>query len=264
MGGKNSKGKCTSKESSTKALDKMALQPVDVPIGSVVKTLYGTGTVAQFRTSDCMYVVVISKDSWVLAYDNEITCYLQAHDLTVLSSPAKTEQVEVVVEAELSTTNKDAKFIKGETVLTIYGVGEVLEVRKNDYVVRLRKWKLAYDSLPTLFLAEDALKKEPKLQSEIRGGDECISAYGRGICLSNLDNKLIIESDKNTWELAYGQLPRFFMPETECKKVIETTYGIASVEKVENEDKVKCVPVGWKLAYEQRPTYFLNMESVRC
>tara|TARA_B110000305_G_C19044897_1_gene449948 strand:+ start:75 stop:377 length:303 start_codon:yes stop_codon:yes gene_type:complete len=89
MGGKNSKGKCTSKESSTKALDKMALQPVDVPIGSVVKTLYGTGTVAQFRTSDCMYVVVINKDSWVLAYDNEITCYLQAHDLTVLSSPAK-------------------------------------------------------------------------------------------------------------------------------------------------------------------------------
>jgi len=194
--------------------------------GTIVKTQYGVGKVELYRKEDAMYRVRLS--NWVLAYNSTVCCYLQYNDLELVekenSKDINTKEVESVgtssVEVEVTETEEApavGKFTKGETVFTQFGVGEICEVRKSDYVVRLRKWVLAYECAPKLYLAESALSKEQDGNPTVRGGDNCTSPYGAGVCLSSVGEKLIIEA--SNWELAYGQIPRFYMQRSGVVKV---------------------------------------------
>lgn len=105
-------------------------------INQQVITPYGRGIVETLRLSASSTdesMVIVRPYDWVLANEQKPIFYLNVKDVQPV-------------------------YPKGCVVSTVFGVGEVHEVREDGiYIVRLKHWILANNKRPTLFLNESSL-----------------------------------------------------------------------------------------------------------
>jgi hypothetical protein len=104
-------------------------------------TTYGPSELLKIRADN---VHVAKPLHWKLANDTKATLYLQP---------------EAVLLSQTSGLHE------GDEVMTVYGQGyiEKKRVSSNDFVVKLRQWKLAQGQSPTCHLQASALVKIPGL-----------------------------------------------------------------------------------------------------
>ena len=104
-----------------------------VQSGAIVRSTYGIGEVMDVRSDD---MLVIRPTEWKLANNCVPTFYIKQ---TPLPHTPFVSQV--------------TSFKVGQTVRSTYGIGKILEVRKNDMlVIRPTNWNLANNCVPTFFI----------------------------------------------------------------------------------------------------------------
>jgi hypothetical protein len=110
-------------------------------LGDSVKTPYGDGVVVDLRN----HQVVVRPTTWAMANGQKATFYMNPKDV---------EQM----------------FRVGDVVRTVYGVGEVQNIRPSDgfYIVILRDWKLASGQSPVLYLEGRAMRLECAVGAKVR------------------------------------------------------------------------------------------------
>jgi len=106
-------------------------------------------------------------------------------------------------------------------------------------------------------------------------GSNVITIYGKGVVLEVRANDYVVQLNKGTWELAYGQKPTLYLSESNLKEdpsespitggeKVTSIYGIGYV--LSNRDKstviVESAPDVWSLAYKQLPRMFLDPSIV--
>ena len=111
-----------------------------IEVGDTVKTPYGEGMVKDIRHDQ----VVVETTTWQMAGGQRATLYLSHSDVKPI-------------------------FKVGDTVRTLFGVGDVMEVRDHGtpYVVQLHQWKLASKQSPVLYLSDHSLKHERDISSKV-------------------------------------------------------------------------------------------------
>lgn len=123
--------------------------------------------------------------NWKLANSSTATLYLQPDVLKLTQSPG---------------------FEEGDEVMTVYGQGFIEKVREQDYVVKLREWKLAQGQSPTLYLAKSSMVKVPGLKP----GATARTVWGLVKVLDiRRDGSHVCEALH--WNLADGKPPRLFL-----------------------------------------------------
>ena len=183
----------------------------------------------------------------------------------------------------------------GQGVLTTYGRGKIIEKRIRDVVVQIDPtcWVLAYGQAPTLYLHPTQIIKEPTI-SPLLGGEIVNTPFGEGeslhrskfVVASLFSNwlrsfvsgavlsrrpgksgQLIVESTK--WKLANCSLPRFYLEDSLVTRAsisvgdrVMTPYGAGVlIEKRVTDYVVQPNASVWRLAYGQKPTYYLSPDQ---
>ena len=108
--------------------------PTDLVVGDKVKCSFGRGFVKSIRHDG---IIIVGLDNWNLANNSKPTLYL---------NPAFVSKAVVPVPV--------GGFKVGDEVQTIFGAGQIIEIRTKDniHVVTLNKWILANKKSPKLYL----------------------------------------------------------------------------------------------------------------
>lgn len=210
-------------------------------IYETVSTVYGPGYVAEIRQND--YVIKLA--NWALAQGQSPTLYLAAD--AIKSIPGA---------------------MVGTTVNTVYGPSNVQSIRGDGtHVARPLNWKLANNTVATLYLQSDAVKL-----SQTGGfyeGDEVMTVFGWGF----IESKRVKEGDLviklHNWALAQGQSPTCYMqPENVVKihnlqigSIAKTCWGLVRVLDIKRDGQHKCEAVHWVMADGKNPIFYLAPEA---
>ena len=150
------------------------------PVGTRVKTAYGTGRVSAIRSATGTYIVDVDS-CWHLATGKGPVMYLGGAGLEPLTC-----------------------FV-GEIVHTPYGEGVVVEKRQQGFlVVRPTKWNLAYGQKATFFI------HQRDTQPAYKTGDLVKTAYGTGYISQTRARDGMYIIHLNEWVLANGIRPVIF------------------------------------------------------
>ncbi|GMI13589.1 hypothetical protein TrVE_jg2308 [Triparma verrucosa] len=163
----------------------------DFSVGQRVLTQFGKGVVAEKRVN--AYIVVLHESTWVLAYGQKPTLYLGPKML----KPDPTF----------------SPIVGSEKVTTPFGEGIVLSTdpTSEQLIVESTKWLLANDSLPRFFLDPTFVTRFD--EKELKTGETYNTSFCPSFCpavLTSLFQDKVILQPK-TWELAYKQIPRFYL-----------------------------------------------------
>lgn len=162
------------------ALSKSA-GPTDLIVGDKVKCAFGQGFVKSIRHDG---IIIVGLDNWNLANNSKPTLYL---------NPAFVSKAVIPVPA--------GGFKVGDQVQTIFGKGQILEIRTTDniHVVTLFKWILANKKSPKLYLNVSSLSlisrsnmintlynealKSNKIQKRLAASAGIIGSSAAGCCI---------------------------------------------------------------------------------
>jgi hypothetical protein len=210
-------------------------------IYETVSTVYGPGYVAEIRQND--YVIKLA--NWALAQGQSPTLYLAAD--AIKSIPGA---------------------MVGTTVDTVYGPSNVQSIRGDGtHVARPLNWKLANNTVATLYLQSDAVKLYQT--GGFSEGDEVMTVFGRGF----IESKRVKEGDLviklHYWALAQRQSPTCYMqPENVVKihnlqigSIAKTCWGLVRVLDIKRDGQHKCEAVHWVMADGKNPTFYLAPEA---
>ena len=170
-------------------------------------------------------------------------------------------------------SSSESGFKVFDIVSTVYGVGFILEIRENDFVVKLMNWKLAQGQSPTLYLAKESLKKVTLKTVEldtkiVSKGDNVVTVYGDGFVESVRKDKSDYVVKLNNWKLAQGQSPTLYLAKQALTKIIgvkvgsyaKTVYGLVVIKDILRDGKHICEAIHWKMADGKSPTFYLAPE----
>jgi hypothetical protein len=213
----------------------------DFKIFDTVATVYGTGFVESIRP-DC-YVVRLT--NWKLAQGQSPTLFLQKEALKHIPGA-----------------------FKGTTVQTPYGVATVESIRADGvHVVRPLNWKLANDSVATLYLQPEQISL---IQTPgILEGDEVMTVYGQGYVEKKRREENDVVVKLRNWKLAQGQSPTLYLNPNACVKIhrlsvndtAKTVWGLVKIHNIRRDGTYVCSAVHWHLADGKPPMLYLAPEA---
>jgi len=208
-------------------------------IFETVNTVYGPGYISAIR-DDC-YIVLLT--NWALAQGQSPTLYLQADAIKSISGA-----------------------LPGTTVLTTFGPARIEKVRAdNVHIAKPINWKLANDTVATLYLQPDAVTLHQTAGFE--EGDEVMTVYGQGFVASKRETDLVVKL--RNWALAQGQSPTCYLSASACVKVpglkvgsiAKTVWGLVKVLSIRRDGTHVCEAIHWNLANNKPPTFYLAPEA---
>ncbi len=218
-----------------------------VASGTKCRTPFGVGYVMSTHPSNGQMIVEPAPETWELAYKQKPRMFLDPSTVTDF---------------------EDSAITSGSTVSTPYGPAVVLSVMSDAVICEPVSWSLAYGQKPKYYLQHDQVSRfDPKA---FRPSQIVDTQYGPCAVLSKRRDCFVCEPV--TWELAYGQIPRYYLQEDTIRgvfdertlrpgKTVDTQYGLCVISSLRG-DCVVAQPLEWTLAYGQVPTFFLQKESV--
>jgi hypothetical protein len=154
----------------------------------------------------------------------------------------------------------------GSTVSTTYGHATVDAIRGDGvHICRPLNWKLANNSVATLYLQADNVKLSQT--SSFEAGDEVMTVYGQGYVETKREKDLVVKL--RNWALAQGQSPTCYLQPSGCVKVPlfrvgqvgKTVWGLVKIVDVRRDGTFVCTACHWKLADGKAPTLYLAPEA---
>jgi hypothetical protein len=112
-----------------------------VKVGEVVQTPFGEGTVKELRRNEFL-TYIVEPTTWKMNAGQKPVFYMNPTDVRRI-------------------------FRSGDLVTTLYGTGNVLEVRSRDHVVIVKPntWTLDNNKVPTFYMNENSVELVPKKSS---------------------------------------------------------------------------------------------------
>jgi len=135
------------------------------------------------------------------------------------------------------------------------------------HVAKPINWKLANDTVATLYLQPEALQLH--LSHELQEGDEVMTVYGQGY----IESKRTAQNDYvvklRNWKLAQGQSPTCYLQKSACVKIpglkigaiAKTVWGLVKVLSIRRDGTHVCEAIHWHLADGKPPRLFLAPEA---
>lgn len=137
----------------------------------------------------------------------------------------------------------------------------------NSHIAKPLNWKLANNTVATLFLQPDVIKltQTPGFSE----GDEVMTTYGQGYIEAKREQKGDYVVKLRNWKLAQGQSPTLYLQPSALVKIpglvigaaAKTVWGLVEILDIRRDGTHVCKALHWNLANDKPPTLYLAPEA---